>query len=102
VVEFGIIASAPLRLDSLCPLRFTPPLPDTDHPDGQIWPGAKIFKEGDNGDYSDGPSSEPSHHFAYDSDDNWIYIAFQTNLTDYAFAGALIYEEDYNGTDYYN
>ncbi|MDR2785403.1 MAG: hypothetical protein LBB83_05775, partial [Treponema sp.] len=25
-------------------------------------------------------------------DDNWIYIAFQTELHDYAFAGALVYE----------
>jgi hypothetical protein len=79
--------------------------PDTAHPDGQIWPGARIFgtEVGDsiifeNGSYSDGPSSEPSHHFAYDRDDNWIYIVFQTELSDYAFAGALIYENYTNSS----
>jgi hypothetical protein len=87
--------------------------PDAFHPDGRIWPGAKIFEiknidntiEYGNGGFSEGPSSEPSHHFAYDSDDNWIYIAFQTDLTDYAFAGALIYEAYFynnSGAEKYN
>jgi hypothetical protein len=30
--------------------------------------------------------------FGYEKDDNWIYIAFQTDLSDYTFVGALIYE----------
>jgi hypothetical protein len=69
---------------------------DADHPDGRIFEGAKIFKDGGNTDYNVwpyGPSSEPTHHFDYGSDDNWIYIAFQTELNDYTFNGALVYEE---------
>jgi hypothetical protein len=77
--------------------------PDADHPDDRIWPGAKIFKLGENTNYDTwpyDPSSEPTHHFDYDSDYNWIYIAFQTELSDYAFAGALVYEYCDDGTSY--
>jgi hypothetical protein len=74
---------------------------DADHPDGRIWPGAKIFKLGENDSDSTVPSSEPTHHFAYEKGDNWVYIAFQTELSDYAFAGALIYESVFDsGSDY--
>jgi hypothetical protein len=63
---------------------------DADHPDGRILPGAKIFQRDDTAELT--PSSEPTHNFDYNKDDNWIYIAFQTDLNDYTFDGALIYE----------
>jgi hypothetical protein len=79
--------------------------PSPARPDGEIWPGEHFWRiytddgrthfeniilDEDGG--TELPSSNPFHHFDYDSGDNWIYIAFQTELTDYAFAGALIYE----------
>jgi hypothetical protein len=64
--------------------------PDANHPDGQILPGAEICCWKDTAELT--PSSESTHNFSY-GDDNWIYIAFQTDLNDYTFDGALIYEK---------
>jgi hypothetical protein len=60
------------------------------YPDGRMVPKENIFNYGENGISE--PSSNFSHHFAYNRDDNWVYIAFQTELMDYTFAGALVYE----------
>jgi hypothetical protein len=60
--------------------------PTADHPDGEISPGANFCL------FSSGNRYGSSDYFAYNSDDNWIYIAFQTDLYDYTFAGALVYE----------
>jgi hypothetical protein len=80
--------------------------PDTDYPDGRMLPAGNIFSIGDNTEYNGSnrePSSNPSHHFAYDRDDNWIYLAFQTepmnSTMDYTFAGALIYEWYFDFSD---
>jgi hypothetical protein len=69
--------------------------PDAGHPDGQIDPDAKFFGWEENAVYGPegpGPSPEASHHFEFEKDDNRIYIAFQTELMDYPFTGALVYE----------